>query len=113
MWRRNTAGLRDNPTARVEIAGHTCDLGSDEYNLKLSQARAAAVADWLVAHGIDRARLEVRGYGNRQPKAPREHATRVRRCPRSSQVADQTPQLLLSHAHTQHPSQLYAATSPA
>ena len=60
--------LRDNPSARVEIAGHTCDLGSDDYNLKLSQARAAAVADWLVAHGIDRGRLQARGYGNTQPK---------------------------------------------
>jgi outer membrane protein OmpA-like peptidoglycan-associated protein len=60
--------LRDNPSARVEIAGHTCDLGSDDYNLKLSQARATAVADWLVAHGIDRSRFEVRGYGNTQPK---------------------------------------------
>ena len=64
--------LRDNASARVEIAGHTCDLGSDEYNLKLSQARAAAVADWLVAHGIERSRLEVRGYGNTQPKMPND-----------------------------------------
>ncbi|MGZ3439702.1 MAG: OmpA family protein [Polyangia bacterium] len=64
--------LRDNPSARVEIGGHTCDLGSDAYNLKLSEARAAAVADWLVAHGIDRSRLEVRGYGNTQPKVPND-----------------------------------------
>ena len=62
--------LRDNPAARVEIAGHTCDLGSDEYNLKLSHARATAVAGWLVEHGIDRGRLEVHGYGNTQPKLP-------------------------------------------
>ena len=64
--------LRDNPSARVEIGGHTCDLGSDAYNLRLSQARAAAVADWLVAHGMDRTRLAVRGYGNTQPKLPND-----------------------------------------
>jgi outer membrane protein OmpA-like peptidoglycan-associated protein len=60
--------LRDNPSARVEIGGHTCDIGTDAYNQKLSEARAAAVGEWLVAHGIDHARLEVRGYGNTQPK---------------------------------------------
>lgn len=64
--------LRDNPSARVEIGGHTCDLGTDAYNLKLSEARAAAVADWLVAHGIARDRLEVHGYGNTQPKLPND-----------------------------------------
>jgi outer membrane protein OmpA-like peptidoglycan-associated protein len=64
--------LRDNPAARVEIGGHTCDIGSDKYNLELSQARAAAVADWLVEHGIARDRLEVHGYGNTQPKVPND-----------------------------------------
>jgi outer membrane protein OmpA-like peptidoglycan-associated protein len=64
--------LRDNPTARVEIDGHTDDIGTDEYNLKLSEERALAVATWLVAHGIDDARLTVHGFGNTRPKAPND-----------------------------------------
>jgi outer membrane protein OmpA-like peptidoglycan-associated protein len=69
---RAAQSLRDNPTARVEIGGHTCDIGTAEYNQKLSEARATAVMVWLVAHGIDDARLTVRGYGDTQPKAPND-----------------------------------------
>jgi outer membrane protein OmpA-like peptidoglycan-associated protein len=64
--------LRDNPGVRVEIAGHTDDLGKPDYNLRLSEARARSVAAWLAAKGIDPARLEPRGYGNTQPKAPND-----------------------------------------
>jgi len=69
---RAAQSLRDNPTAHVEIAGHTDDVGTDAYNLKLSEARAQAVADWLIAHGIDDERLTVRGFGNTRPKAPND-----------------------------------------
>ena len=61
--------LRDNPTARVEIDGHTDAVGTDAYNLKLSEERALAVASWLVAHGIDEDRLTIRGFGSSRPKA--------------------------------------------
>lgn len=61
--------LLDNPTARVEIGGHTDDTGSADHNLRLSQERAAAVASWLIAHGVPEAQLSTRGYGNSQPKA--------------------------------------------
>lgn len=79
---RAAQSLRDNPTARVEIGGHTCDIGSAEYNQKLSEARATSVMVWLVAHGIDDERLKVRGYGDTQPTAPNdsdEHRARNRR----------------------------------
>ena len=66
---RAAQSLRDNPGARVEIDGHTDDLGDDAYNLRLSEARARAVALWLVAHGIDEARLTVRGFGATRPQA--------------------------------------------
>lgn len=62
--------LRDNPDARVEIGGHTDDVGSRSYNLELSRQRAQAVLDWLVAHGLDAGRFEVRGYGSSQPRVP-------------------------------------------
>ena len=55
---------------RVEVAGHTCDLGPAEYNQRLSERRAQAVADYLVEQGIDRGRLVVRGFGENQPRVP-------------------------------------------
>ena len=54
-------------TVRVRIEGHTDSSGGRAINLALSQRRAQAVADYLVAHGIDAARLEVRGYGYDRP----------------------------------------------
>ncbi len=52
----------------VEIQGHTDERGSDSYNLKLSDARAASVKQYLVDKGIDPKRLQSQGYGERQPK---------------------------------------------
>lgn len=57
------------PGLIVEIAGHTDASGSDELNQRLSEQRAQAVADYLVAHGIDRKRLRTKGYGESQPIA--------------------------------------------
>ena len=54
---------------RVEIAGHTDSTGAQAYNQKLSERRAGAVRDYLVANGIDVSRLEVMGYGESQPVA--------------------------------------------
>ncbi len=60
--------INDNPDiGRVEVAGHTDSQGSDEYNLKLSQARAESVMEYLTARGIDPARLIATGYGETQP----------------------------------------------
>lgn len=65
--------LVDNPTARVEIAGHTDAVGTDEYNHRLSRNRAKSVRDWLVSHGVDRARTTVQGYGATQPRAANDN----------------------------------------
>lgn len=67
---RAAQALRDNPDARVEIGGHTDDIGSRTYNQELSLHRAESVRDWLVGHGIDASRLEVRGYGSSEPRVP-------------------------------------------
>mgnify|MGYP003876109581 CR=1 FL=1 len=61
--------LNDNPTIRIEIGGHTDSKGSDAYNLKLSQARAKSVYDYLTQNGIDPNRLQAFGYGERMPIA--------------------------------------------
>lgn len=56
-----------NRTLRYEVGGHTDSRGSDRHNLRLSQARAESVRNYLIQHGIDPARLTARGYGETQP----------------------------------------------
>jgi outer membrane protein OmpA-like peptidoglycan-associated protein len=51
------------------ITGHTCSLGSEIYNLKLSERRAASVMNFLIANGIEPSRLEMRGRGESEPIA--------------------------------------------
>jgi len=58
----------------VEVAGHTCSIGTDEYNLGLSLRRAEAVRNYLVSKGVSADRLTVRGYGESRPVA--SNATR-------------------------------------
>lgn len=62
--------LKENPSIRVEIQGHTDSVGSDSYNQTLSEARAAAVVSYFVmTHQIDSRRLVSRGYGESMPIA--------------------------------------------
>jgi len=59
--------LKEYPNVKVEIGGHTDSRGSDAYNLKLSQARANAVRDYLIkVHNIPPDRLIAKGYGERR-----------------------------------------------
>lgn len=64
--------LKENPRVKVEIGGHTDNSGSAAYNRELSQKRALSVNEFLVEHGIDRARLVPRGYGPDRPLAPND-----------------------------------------
>jgi outer membrane protein OmpA-like peptidoglycan-associated protein len=60
--------LRDNPDIEiVEVRGHTDERGNDEYNLDLSDRRAASVVTYLTAHGIAPERLTSTGYGETMP----------------------------------------------
>lgn len=61
--------LSAKPSLTLIIEGYTDVTGSDRNNLTLSRSRAQAVADWLVAHGIDSARLQVAGYKSSRPIA--------------------------------------------
>jgi len=62
-------GLKANGAVRVQITGHTDSDGAAAHNLDLSQRRAAAVKNYLVAHGIDGSRLQSDGKGMTQPVA--------------------------------------------
>ncbi|HEX9630990.1 MAG TPA: OmpA family protein [Gemmatimonadales bacterium] len=64
---RKVAILNANPTVRVRITGACDDRGSDEYNQALGDRRAAAVQRYLVAKGIDAARLEQGSVGENSP----------------------------------------------
>lgn len=59
--------LRDNPSIKLEIGGHTDNVGSKKYNQKLSRQRANSVVSYLVKHGIPRIRLKGKGYGEQKP----------------------------------------------
>lgn len=54
---------------RVEIGGHTDNVGADGFNKRLSEQRAKAVKDYLMQNGIDAKRLIIRGYGKSKPIA--------------------------------------------
>ncbi|MDX9750579.1 MAG: OmpA family protein [Flavobacteriales bacterium] len=62
--------MTDFPFLRVEIEGHTDDQGSDAYNDRLSEARARAVADFLIGRKVAASRITAKGYGERQPLVP-------------------------------------------
>ncbi len=64
--------LRENPSVRVEVSGHTDIDGSASHNEELSSARAQAVADHLIANGIRADRVESKGYGAAKPVAPND-----------------------------------------
>jgi len=64
--------MNDNPNIKIEISGHTDNIGSAAYNQKLSESRAKAVVDYLIEHGIDKSRLSYMGYGFDKPIAPND-----------------------------------------
>jgi OOP family OmpA-OmpF porin len=64
-----------NPDMRVEIQGHTDNIGSEDYNMKLGEKRAQSVKDYLVARGISADRLTTRSFGESQPIADNKTAS--------------------------------------
>ncbi len=61
--------LKQNPQFKIEISGHTDNVGTDESNLVLSQNRANAVVKYLISKGIPKERLIAKGYGKTKPIA--------------------------------------------
>lgn len=61
--------MKSYSTASVELGAHTDSIGSDRYNLKLSQQRAQSTMDYLISQGISPSRLSAQGYGEMNPIA--------------------------------------------
>lgn len=66
---RLTLWMKENPEVRIQIEGHTDNVGSLPFNMTLSHDRALAVSSFLTDRGIDEARLEILGLGPNQPVA--------------------------------------------
>ena len=66
--------LKENPTFNIELYSHTDGMGTDEYNMNLSQARAQSCVNYLISKGISRKRMIPKGFGMRQPIAPNKNA---------------------------------------
>ncbi|MFC1812665.1 OmpA family protein [Thermodesulfobacteriota bacterium] len=68
------AYMKNDPTSKMEVQGHTDNSGTERYNLSLSERRAKAVANLLVKQGIARNRLNAVGFGYFKPAAPNSTA---------------------------------------
>jgi len=64
--------LRTNSNTRIEVSGHTDNVGSAATNKKISKERALTVRNYLVSRGIEEERVEYQGYGFDQPIAPND-----------------------------------------
>ncbi len=73
--------LEGNPTLRITIEGHTCNIGTAEYNLALGERRANAVREYLSSRGVAAGRLQAVSYGEERPKFDnaREETRRLNR----------------------------------
>ncbi|MDZ7593680.1 MAG: OmpA family protein [Thiobacillus sp.] len=66
---KNVEALKAWGDVNIEVAGHTDSMGSDAYNMRLSQQRAEAVRNFLISRGVAADRLTAKGYGESQPVA--------------------------------------------
>ena len=73
--------LQANPDKNIIIEGHTCSIGTAEYNLALGERRANSVREYLTSRGVPASRLETRSYGEERPKYDnaREETRRLNR----------------------------------
>jgi outer membrane protein OmpA-like peptidoglycan-associated protein len=70
MLKQVLALFTRSPRFNAEVGGHTDNVGTPEYNLQMSNARAAAVKSWLIGHGVAAARAASHGYGDTRPLVP-------------------------------------------
>ena len=66
--------MQENPSMRVVVEGYTDSIGSDAYNMQLSERRAETVRDYMVKKGISPSRITTRGFGKSNPIASNKTA---------------------------------------
>ena len=73
--------LTEDPNLRLTIEGHTCNIGTTEYNLALGERRSSAVRDYLIGRGVNANRLQTVSYGEERPRHDnsREETRRLNR----------------------------------
>jgi outer membrane protein OmpA-like peptidoglycan-associated protein len=73
--------MTEDPNLRITVEGHTCNIGTTEYNLALGERRSNAVRDYLASRGINASRLQSVSYGEERPKHDntREETRRLNR----------------------------------
>jgi outer membrane protein OmpA-like peptidoglycan-associated protein len=71
---RAVEALKADPALKATIGGHTDSVGSDAYNMKLSERRANAARDYIVSQGIDASRITTQGFGESNPVASNDTA---------------------------------------
>jgi outer membrane protein OmpA-like peptidoglycan-associated protein len=64
--------LKANAKDTVEVQGHTCSIGTDEYNMGLGQRRANSVQKYMVENGIAAGRITAKSYGETTPAVPND-----------------------------------------
>ena len=85
------ANFRQYPDNRIIVEGHTDSTGSDAYNQRLSENRAAAVADYLIDGGVSASDITVYGFGEARPKSTNDTAE-GRQLNRRVEIHIQAPQ---------------------
>ncbi|HEX8040888.1 MAG TPA: OmpA family protein [Chryseosolibacter sp.] len=80
------AVLVRNPRMRIQVNGHTDNVGDSRYNLALSLKRAQSVVEYLVEHGIPAGRLEARGYGSERPLVSNDDEEEGRQINRRTEI---------------------------
>ena len=70
VLRSNAELIQEHPDVMIQIEGHTCEIGTQDYNLALGEDRALSVRDHLVRLGVDGDRLTTVSYGQEMPANP-------------------------------------------
>jgi outer membrane protein OmpA-like peptidoglycan-associated protein len=72
-WYTTLAFANKDTALKLEVQGHTDNVGGEAYNQQLSEARSKSVVGWLVEHGVAANRLSFKGFGKTRPVASNDN----------------------------------------